>query len=85
MKVYEFRKDLKQAFDAALRGEEVSIERGGISFSLKAEGVVGTDSSNTAPIKPVVADAKSNFGFCKEGHPIPAGRDKCLGKGCKYS
>lgn len=23
--------------------------------------------------------------FCKNGHPIPAGRDKCLGKGCKYS
>lgn len=24
-------------------------------------------------------------GFCKEGHPIPSGRSKCLGKGCKYS
>lgn len=23
--------------------------------------------------------------FCKEGHPIPEGRTKCLGKGCKYS
>lgn len=23
--------------------------------------------------------------FCKEGHPIPVGRDKCLGKGCKHS
>lgn len=23
--------------------------------------------------------------FCKNGHPIPDGRDKCLGKGCKYS
>lgn len=22
---------------------------------------------------------------CKEGHPIPSGRSKCLGKGCKYS
>lgn len=22
--------------------------------------------------------------FCKEGHPIPEGRDRCLGKGCKY-
>lgn len=24
-------------------------------------------------------------GTCKEGHPILPGRDKCLGKGCKYS
>lgn len=23
--------------------------------------------------------------FCKNGHPIPEGRTKCLGKGCKYS
>jgi len=22
---------------------------------------------------------------CKNGHPIPEGRDKCLGKGCKYA
>lgn len=22
---------------------------------------------------------------CKNGHPIPEGRTKCLGKGCKYS
>lgn len=23
--------------------------------------------------------------FCKNGHPIPYPRDKCLGKGCKYA
>lgn len=23
--------------------------------------------------------------FCKEGHPIPEGRSKCTGKGCKYA
>lgn len=23
--------------------------------------------------------------FCKEGHPIPYPKDKCLGKGCRYS
>lgn len=23
--------------------------------------------------------------FCKEGHPIPDGDSRCLGKGCKYS
>lgn len=22
---------------------------------------------------------------CKNGHSIPGGRDKCLGKGCKYA
>ena len=24
-------------------------------------------------------------GFCKNGHSIPKGRSKCLGKGCKYA
>jgi len=23
--------------------------------------------------------------FCKNGHPIPEGRTKCMGKGCKYA
>ena len=23
--------------------------------------------------------------FCKNGHPVPSGRDRCLGKGCKYA
>jgi hypothetical protein len=35
--------------------------------------------------KPIVKQAKSNFSFCKNGHPIPEGRDSCMGKGCKYS
>lgn len=98
MKVYEFRKDLKRAFDDALRGEEVLIERGGVSYNLTAN-----------VISPVLKKVKQNFKkdpvetakqwaevqnkvefsgkmqFCKEGHPIPDGRTKCLGKGCKYS
>lgn len=28
---------------------------------------------------------EKSTGFCKNGHPIPEGRDRCLGKGCKYS
>jgi hypothetical protein len=28
---------------------------------------------------------KVSAGFCKNGHPIPEGYFKCLGKGCKYS
>ena len=27
---------------------------------------------------------RNSGGFCKNGHPIPDGRDRCLGKGCKY-
>lgn len=23
--------------------------------------------------------------LCKNGHPIPDGRDRCMGKGCKYA
>lgn len=28
---------------------------------------------------------RNNAGACKNGHPIPDGRDRCMGKGCKYS
>lgn len=28
---------------------------------------------------------ENSQGFCKEGHAIPEGRSKCMGKGCKYS
>lgn len=29
--------------------------------------------------------ARNTVGFCPNSHPIPEGREKCLGKGCKYS
>lgn len=28
---------------------------------------------------------KNSNGICRNGHSIPQGREKCLGKGCKYS
>jgi hypothetical protein len=28
---------------------------------------------------------RNSAGFCANGHPIPDGRSKCMGKGCKYS
>jgi hypothetical protein len=36
MNVNEFRKNLKEQFDAALRGEEVMIERGSVRYQLLA-------------------------------------------------
>lgn len=39
MNVQDFRKNLKSAFDAALTGDPVLIERGGITFKLVADVV----------------------------------------------
>lgn len=41
----------------------------------------GPDNLGSSPSKP----ARNTSAYCKNGHPIPDGRDKCLGKGCKYS
>jgi len=40
-----------------------------------------------ADVQPVLKIKRATFitSFCKNGHPIPEGRSKCLGKGCKYS
>lgn len=35
-------------------------------------------------VKNIFPEAKAQK-FCKEGHPVPEGRTKCLGKGCRYS
>lgn len=38
------------------------------------------------PVKDkVVGSTPTSAAICKNGHPIPEGRTKCLGKGCKYS
>lgn len=42
----------------------------------------------TEPLQEQVKRAQSkreNMKFCPNGHPIPEGSSKCLGKGCKYS
>ncbi len=36
------------------------------------------------PVK-IVAKGSSEQKTCKNDHPIPLGRDRCLGKGCKYA
>lgn len=93
MKVHEFRKDLKQAFDSALRGEEVQIERGGVVYQLTAFGVVGqviaaafpTYSENVPVNTASVTFKRQANGACKiHGTPLDD-RKKCLTKGCRYA
>jgi hypothetical protein len=52
------------------------------------------ESLPEATIENVLARALPDFskrvvekseGFCKNGHPFARGRDRCMGKGCKYS
>lgn len=46
-----------------------------------AEAVKALAQLPDAPTSPL----KEDFAVCKNGHPIPPGRNRCLGKGCKYS
>lgn len=40
----------------------------------------------TVPAKVINTKGKELKGeFCPHGHPIPEGRSKCMGKGCKYA
>jgi len=87
MKVYEFRKELKNCFDAALHGDIVEIERGGVSYSLTAKTL--------SPITDAM-EVLNNAGFtgtmsrdklkqCKL-HFIPLdNRGRCLQKECRYN
>ena len=38
-------------------------------------------------LKVAVEEVKSIYRneMCPNGHPIPEGRERCMGKGCKYS
>lgn len=54
----------------------------------------GTDKTNRSKIIKTPADATKKveelfkakpMDFCPNGHSIPEGRTKCMGKGCKYS
>lgn len=92
MKVYEFRKDMKRYFDLALGGKEVYIERGGVVYRLSVEGTVLTSNLKDMVVN-IDTSEKDIINMtgrllereCKNGHAIPEGRDKCLGKSCKYS
>lgn len=92
MKVYEFRKDLKKYFDIALT-EPVYIERGGVVFKLSSFGTVSNrelviENDSVLSLNgrtQMKAETLERQRTCKNGHPIPEGRDRCLGKGCKYA
>ena len=90
--ISEFRSNTKKYLDEAIR-EPVFIERGGVVFNLSREGwttdsmkdMVVTDlkhlSGGGVEMRATVIEAE----YCKNGHRLPNGRDKCLQKGCKYS
>lgn len=92
-KLNEFRQNTRQAFNDAREGHEVVIERYGELYQLVAlvDLPLGGSSFESTPteVKPLTPKftpvANSNLKLCKNGHPIPAGRDRCMGKGCKYS
>ena len=101
MTVSEFRKDLKKHFDSALRGDEVVIERGGISYKLRAE-VVGFETRKSPTTLGRVGEGTiSTEAQLKEFIPQIVGVTKgvklckeghiadewgkCQTKGCKYS
>jgi len=91
-----FRARLKEAFDYVESGSEegdLIIHRNGTTFKLVLDSwqveeemvlpkpIVRKPAKIVKPPK-IVHEPTSS---CKNGHFIPPGRSKCLGKGCKYS
>lgn len=73
--IRSFRADLKAAFDYVEGGAEEGdciIRRGDTLFKLTLENWKA-------------AEEVKEMSVCRNGHPIPDGRDRCLAKGCKYS
>ena len=68
---------LSNSDDTSSWGEVRETPAGRMTTVLTEE--VTPSIPQTTPVK------NSNFSFCKNGHPIPNGRENCLGKGCKYS
>lgn len=48
------------------------------------ENLVGKTAYQAEKDKEITVD-EVKLGTCKNGHPLSPGRDKCMGKGCKYS
>ena len=94
--IAEFRKCTREALNKVDDGEEVLIERYGIHYSIKAESkpvrIIESFSADTSHLGDIIEipriatlDARMQPKVCKNGHPIPYPKDRCLGKGCKYS
>lgn len=93
--ISEFRKNIKDYFNAALHNEVVCIERGGVHYNLIARLPVESSSTvDRLPVKEDVASSslasparisKQTNGVCKV-HGVPlTSAGKCLQQGCKYS
>jgi hypothetical protein len=94
-----FRARLKEAFDYVESGSEegdLIIHRNGTTFKLvldswqvAEESVVSRAAKEIVKPKPLTRTIPKIINeptsSCKNGHFIPPGRSKCLGKGCKYS
>ncbi len=50
---------------------------------VKAKGFIKTPEQAVEAVKQVFG--KEVATYCPNGHAIPEGRSKCLGRGCKYS
>ena len=98
--IAEFRKCTREALNKVDDGEEVLIERYGIWYTLTQDiHKTVTEALKSAPVPEVGRFVLTPDGevhgptvpkelepkFCKNGHPIPYPKDRCLGKGCKYS
>lgn len=46
---------------------------------------IKTVADATKQVKQIQATDGKDYSFCKNGHAIPEGRSKCMGKGCKYA
>lgn len=85
MNITGFRKDIKNQFDNALKGEDILIERGGMEYQLVVKGPAGVQLAPSAPFKAETPISRGNNGMCKvHGLPLDS-RGRCLQKGCKYS
>lgn len=64
---------------------DASVEVG-LKDSLRKDRIIKNPVEALSAVK-AVGSKKVDIeqDFCPNGHPIPEGHSKCLGKGCKYS
>lgn len=91
MKIHEFRKRLKECFDLALLGKEVTIERSGINYRLTCDSVIVSSSDVTPTKESQLKVIKKELHTTKNGGEISMGfcehyqlKGQCLHKGCKF-